>query len=98
MKIEQKQCSETSAIKHHTPGNNPKDYTQHLEDCESLKIEKSVKFIGQAYNYQNTPRRVPVSSGPPRLVAGPDEKFLVPHPHTTPVGMYWLKIFTWNLY
>jgi hypothetical protein len=29
MKMEQAQCSETSVIKHHTPGNNPKDYTQH---------------------------------------------------------------------
>jgi hypothetical protein len=28
MKIEQTQCSETSAIKPHTLGNNPKDYTQ----------------------------------------------------------------------
>jgi hypothetical protein len=28
MKMEQTQCSETSAIKHHTPGNNPKDCTQ----------------------------------------------------------------------
>jgi hypothetical protein len=27
MKIEQTQCSETSAIKHHTPENNPKGYT-----------------------------------------------------------------------
>jgi hypothetical protein len=30
MKMEQTQCSETSAIKHHTPGNNPKDYTQQI--------------------------------------------------------------------
>jgi hypothetical protein len=37
MKMEQTRCSETSAIKHHTPGNNPKDYTQHLERDESLK-------------------------------------------------------------
>jgi hypothetical protein len=29
MKMEQAKCSETSAIKHHTPGNNPKDYTKH---------------------------------------------------------------------
>jgi hypothetical protein len=28
MKMEQTQCSETSAIKHHTPENNQKDYTQ----------------------------------------------------------------------
>jgi hypothetical protein len=37
MKLEQTQCSETSAIKHHTPGNNPKDYTQHLKQGESFK-------------------------------------------------------------
>jgi hypothetical protein len=30
MKMEKTQCSETSAIKHHTPGNNPKDYTQQV--------------------------------------------------------------------
>jgi hypothetical protein len=29
--------SETSAIKYHTPGNNSKDYTHHLEHGESLK-------------------------------------------------------------
>jgi hypothetical protein len=28
MKMKQTQCSETSAIHHQTPGNNPKDYTQ----------------------------------------------------------------------
>jgi hypothetical protein len=37
MKMEQTQCSETSSIKHHTPENNPKDYTQHSEQDESLK-------------------------------------------------------------
>jgi hypothetical protein len=37
MKMEQTQCSETSAIKHHTPENNPKGYTQHTEHSESLK-------------------------------------------------------------
>jgi hypothetical protein len=36
MKMEQTQCSETSAIKHHTPGDNPKDYTQHSEHGDSL--------------------------------------------------------------
>jgi hypothetical protein len=30
MKMEQTRCSETSAIKHHKPGNNPKGYTQHV--------------------------------------------------------------------
>jgi hypothetical protein len=37
MKLEQTQCSETSAIKHHTPENNPKGYTRHTEQDESLK-------------------------------------------------------------
>jgi hypothetical protein len=37
MKMEQTQCSETSAIKHHTPENNPKGYTRHTEHGESLK-------------------------------------------------------------
>jgi hypothetical protein len=37
-------CSETSAIKHHMPGNNPKEYTQHLEHGESLK-SRSVKLL-----------------------------------------------------
>jgi hypothetical protein len=35
MKMEQ--CSETSAIKHDTPENNLKDYTQRLEHNKSLK-------------------------------------------------------------
>jgi hypothetical protein len=35
MKMEQTQCSETSAIKHHTPGNNPKDYTSINSDSFS---------------------------------------------------------------
>jgi hypothetical protein len=30
MKMEQTQCSETSAIKHHTPENNPKGYTRYI--------------------------------------------------------------------
>jgi hypothetical protein len=37
MKMEQTQCSETSAINHHTPENNPKGYTRHSEHGESLK-------------------------------------------------------------
>jgi hypothetical protein len=37
MKMEQTRRSETSAIKHHTPGNNAQDYTRHLEHGERLK-------------------------------------------------------------
>jgi hypothetical protein len=45
MKMEQTQYSETSAIKHHTPENNPKGYTRHTELGESLKSRKEVSFI-----------------------------------------------------
>jgi hypothetical protein len=37
MKIEQTQCSETLAIKHLTPENNPKGDTRHSEHSKSLK-------------------------------------------------------------
>jgi hypothetical protein len=30
VKMEQTQCSEMLAIKHHMPENNPKDYTRHV--------------------------------------------------------------------
>jgi hypothetical protein len=45
MKMEQTQCSETSAIKHHTPENNPKGYTRHTEHGESLK-SRTIKSLG----------------------------------------------------
>jgi hypothetical protein len=35
--MEQTQGSEISAIKHHTPENNQKNYTRHSERSESLK-------------------------------------------------------------
>jgi hypothetical protein len=44
MKMEQTQYSETSAIKHHTPGNNPKDYMQHLEHGDSLNSRLKVDY------------------------------------------------------
>jgi len=37
MKMEQTQCSETSAYKIQTPGNYPEENTQHTEHGESLK-------------------------------------------------------------
>ena len=37
MKMEKTECSEMSAHKIQTPGNNPEDSTQHLEHGESLK-------------------------------------------------------------
>jgi hypothetical protein len=37
MKMEQTECSETSAYKIHTPGNYPEENVQHTEHGESLK-------------------------------------------------------------
>jgi len=37
MKMEQTECSETSAYKIQTPGNYPKESTQHTVHGESLK-------------------------------------------------------------
>jgi len=37
MKMEQTECSETSAYKHQTPGNYPKESIQHTEHGKSLK-------------------------------------------------------------
>jgi hypothetical protein len=37
MKMEQTQCSETSAIKHHTPENNPKGYIRQTTIYSALK-------------------------------------------------------------
>jgi hypothetical protein len=44
MKLEQKECSETSAYKIHTPGNYQEESIQHSEHGESLKTISS-KFI-----------------------------------------------------
>jgi hypothetical protein len=45
MKMEQRQWSETSAIKHHTPENNPKDYTRQPEKLFS-NIERHTPTAG----------------------------------------------------
>jgi len=45
-----------------------------------LKLDVT-KFIGKSYNYQNTPRRSAVSSGPPWSFSDPDEKFFAPEPN-----------------
>jgi len=38
MKMEQTECSDTSAYKIQTPGNYPKESIQHTEHSESLKL------------------------------------------------------------
>jgi len=40
MKMEQAECSETSAYKFQTPGNCPEESIQHSEQGESLKSRK----------------------------------------------------------
>jgi len=40
MKMEQTECSETSAYKLQAPGNYPKESIQHTEHGESLKSRK----------------------------------------------------------
>ena len=44
MKMEQTECSETSAYKLQTPGNYPKESIQHIEHGESLKSRTVTKF------------------------------------------------------
>jgi hypothetical protein len=41
MKMEQIECSETSAYKIQTPGNHPEENIQHTEHGESLKSKVS---------------------------------------------------------
>jgi hypothetical protein len=48
MKMEQTQRSETSAIKHHAPENNPKDYKRHSKHGESLKSRTKTWFLNAA--------------------------------------------------
>jgi hypothetical protein len=42
MKMEQIECSETSAYKIQTPGNRPEENIQHTEHGESLKSKKLI--------------------------------------------------------
>jgi hypothetical protein len=44
MKMEQTECSETSAYKIQTPGNYPEENIQHTEHGESLKSRSTVLF------------------------------------------------------
>jgi hypothetical protein len=49
MKMEQTECSETSAHKIQTPGNQPKESTQHLEHGESFKsIKINISSLNQS--------------------------------------------------
>jgi len=45
MKMEQTECSETSAYKIQRPGNYPEESIQHTEQGESLKSRKSVNYL-----------------------------------------------------
>jgi hypothetical protein len=45
MKMEQIECSETSAYKIQTPGNHPEENVQHTEHGESLKSKRLVRNL-----------------------------------------------------
>jgi hypothetical protein len=45
MKMEQKECTETSAHQIQTPGDYPKERIQHSEHGESLKSRKLMLFL-----------------------------------------------------
>ena len=45
MKMEQKECSETSAYKIQTPGNYPEENIQHTEHGKSLKSSSTVSLL-----------------------------------------------------
>jgi hypothetical protein len=49
MKMEQTQCSETSAIKHHMSKNNPESYTRHTEHGESSKSRNGLLYNDTIY-------------------------------------------------
>ena len=51
MKMEQTECSETSAYKIQTPGNYPKESIQHTEHGESLKLR--IHFVYVSYTLKN---------------------------------------------
>jgi len=44
MKMEQTECSETSAYKIQTPGNYPKESIRHTEHGESLKLGNDISY------------------------------------------------------
>jgi hypothetical protein len=46
MKVEQVECSETSAYKVQTPGNHPEENVQHTEHGESMKSRTLNRFNG----------------------------------------------------
>jgi hypothetical protein len=45
MKMEQIECSETSAYKIQAPGNHPEENIQHTEQGESLKSKIKINFL-----------------------------------------------------
>jgi hypothetical protein len=63
MKMEQTQCSETSAIKHHTPGNNPKGYTQ-FNFTLFIYVTRISRYILEFGIILGTWNALPVEKGP----------------------------------
>jgi len=53
MKMEQTECSETSAFKIQKPGNNPKDSIPHSKHGESLKSRSKLR-LGRSWSQMFT--------------------------------------------
>jgi hypothetical protein len=53
MKMEQTQCSETSAFKLQTPGNNPEENIRHSEQGEILKPRAKIVAESHLQNYSS---------------------------------------------
>ena len=52
MKMEQKECSETSAYKIQVPGNYPEEGIQHSEHGESLKLNSKSVEMSLKFNFE----------------------------------------------
>jgi hypothetical protein len=75
MKMEETDCSETSAYKLHTPGNYPKESIQHTEHGESLKsrMNKINKIRILSWDYLKTMLQT--------IVCHTDNKYLLQYIH-----------------
>jgi len=63
MKMEQTECSETSAYKIQTPGNYPKESIQRSEHGESLKSRTEISPPGNQTSIPHTPSPDPSRCG-----------------------------------
>jgi hypothetical protein len=67
MKLEQTECSETSAYKIQTPGNYPEESIQHSEHSESLKSRIWHLIGGRDKRFSTILQNVQIDSGKHKL-------------------------------